>query len=113
MSTTDVAEARLSAAIEANIKELQSVREISAEDLTRSLRQLLDEPTHEIENLIGACERLRETLQTGADCIERSIVDYAKVSRSVIGVTGIIHEAVEKFLSTPDGPAATSSGREP
>ena len=98
MSSTDVAEAR---------------REISAEDLNRSLRQLLDEPMHEIENLIGACERLRETLQTGADCIERSIVDYAKLSRSVIGVTGIIHEAVEKFLSTPDGPAATSSGREP
>ena len=106
MSTTDIAEARLSSAIEENIKELQSGREISAEDLTRSLRQLLDEPTHEIENLIGACERLREALQTRADCIERSIVDYAKL-------TGIVHEAVEKFLNTPDGPAATTSGREP
>jgi len=56
VSSTDVAEAR---------------REISAEDLTRSLRQLLDEPMHEIENLIGACERLRETLQTRADCLRK------------------------------------------
>jgi hypothetical protein len=98
MSTTDVAVSRLSAAVEENIKEFQSGREISAEDIARSLRQLLDEPTHEIENLISACERLRETLQTRADCIERSIVDYAKL-------TGIVHEAVEKFLSMPDAPA--------
>lgn len=109
ISTTDIAEARASVAIEENPDELSSGHEIPAKDLTTSLRQLLDEPRHEIENLIGACERLRETLQIDADCIERSVVRYAKLSRHVMGVTGIIHEAVEKILSRPDAPAATNA----
>ena len=45
MSTTDIAEARLSTAIEENIKELQSGREISAKDLTGSLASLTSRRT--------------------------------------------------------------------
>jgi ElaB/YqjD/DUF883 family membrane-anchored ribosome-binding protein len=69
----------------------------SADDLAALLRRLSDGPTHEIEKLIGALQKLRKRLQDAGSRIQRDIAEYAELSEQIMQLTSIICDGVEKL----------------
>ena len=113
MATTDIAKSPGSGAVGESTNELplddaasrqdeRSDSEISANHLSKLLRQALETPTREIDSLIGEFEMLRKRLQTDANRIERDIIEYAELSQHVMQLTTIISETVRKIPRTPN-----------
>jgi hypothetical protein len=69
----------------------------SADDLAALLRQLSDNPTHEIEKLIEALQALRKQLKNTGSRIQRDIAEYAKLSEQVMQLTSIVCDGVERL----------------
>jgi predicted nucleic acid-binding Zn-ribbon protein len=73
--------------------------EVSAKNLTASLRRALAAPERDIDNLISELDRLQEKLHTDANRIQREIMEYAELSQRVRRMATIISEAMQKIPS--------------
>ena len=78
--------------------------EMRAENLGELLDQVSKNSTGEIDSLIGEFQRLRGTLQTDSERIQREIEEYAALSQQVMQLTKIISENVEKVRASVDRP---------
>ena len=78
--------------------------QIPAENLSDLLGQVAKNSTGEIDSLIGEFQRLRGTLQTDSERIQREIEEYAALSQQVMQLTKIISENVEKVRASVDRP---------
>ena len=78
--------------------------QIPAENLSDLLGQVSKNSTGEIDSLIGEFQRLRGTLQTDSERIQREIEEYAALSQQVMQLTKIISENVEKVRASVDRP---------
>ena len=76
-----------------------------AENLSDLLGRVSKNSTGEIDSLIGEFQRLRGTLQTDSERIQREIEEYAALSQQVMQLTKIISEKnVEKVRASVDRP---------
>ena len=78
--------------------------QIPAENLSDLLGRVSKNSTGEIDSLIGEFQRLRGTLQTDSERIQREIEEYAALSQQVMQLTKIISENVEKVRASVDRP---------
>ena len=78
--------------------------EMPPENLNDLLDRVSKNSTREIDSLIGEFERLRGTLQTDSERIQREIEEYAALSQQVMQLTKIISENVEKVRASVDRP---------
>jgi methyl-accepting chemotaxis protein len=74
------------------------------ENLSDLLGRVSKNSTGEIDSLIGEFERLRRTLQTDRERIQREIEQYAVLSQQVMQLTKTISESVEKVRASVDRP---------
>jgi methyl-accepting chemotaxis protein len=75
-----------------------------AENLSDLLGRVSKNSTGEIDSLIGEFERLRGTLQTDGERIQREIEEYAALSQQVMQLTKTISESVGKVRASVDRP---------
>ena len=78
--------------------------EMPPENFGDALDQVTKTSTGEIDSLIGEFQRLRGTLQTDSERIQRQIEEYAALSQQVMQLTKIISENVEKVRASVDRP---------
>jgi hypothetical protein len=64
-----------------------------------------------VDSLIGEFERLRGTLQTDGERIQREIEEYNALSQLVMQLTKAISESVEKVRASVDRPQGGTSGK--
>jgi methyl-accepting chemotaxis protein len=74
------------------------------ENLSDLLGRVSKNSTGEIDSLIGEFERLRGTLLTDRERIQREIEEYAALSQQVMQLTKTISESVEKVRASVDRP---------
>jgi methyl-accepting chemotaxis protein len=79
--------------------------QMPTENLSDLLGRVSESSTGEIDSLIGEFERLRGTLQTDGERIQREIEEYAALSQQVMQLTKTISESVEKVRASVDRPA--------
>jgi hypothetical protein len=78
--------------------------QMPAENLSDLLGRVSKNSTGEIDSLIGEFQRLRGTLQTDGERIQREIEEYAALSQQVMQLTKTISESVEKVRASVDRP---------
>jgi len=78
--------------------------EVAARNLGDLLRRVSANSTSEIDNLIGELQILRDKLLTDGNRVERSIVEYAALSQSVVDMTRIITESMAQVKKLPAAP---------
>jgi hypothetical protein len=71
--------------------------QMSAGDLTASLRQVSKESIDEIDHLIAELQTLRKKLKTDGDRIERDIMQHAALSEQATKLTKIVFEGVKQL----------------
>jgi methyl-accepting chemotaxis protein len=74
------------------------------ENLSELLGQVSKSSTGEIDSLVGEFARLRGTLQTDGERIQREIEEYKALSDQVMQMTKTISESVEKVRASADRP---------
>jgi methyl-accepting chemotaxis protein len=74
------------------------------ENLSDLLGRVSKNSTGEVDSLIGEFERLRGTLQTDGERIQREIEQYNALSQQVMQLTKAISESVEKVRASVDRP---------
>jgi methyl-accepting chemotaxis protein len=74
------------------------------ENLSELLGRVSKNSAGEIDILIGEFGRLRGTLQTDAERIQREIEEYAALSQQVMQLTKTVSESVEKVRASVDQP---------
>ena len=74
------------------------------ENFSDLLSRVTENSTGQIDSLVGEFARLRETLQTDSERIQRQIEEYAALSKQVMQLTKIISENVEKVRASVDRP---------
>jgi hypothetical protein len=96
---------------QAPIYKLPSARAVEREDdqmptenLSELLGQVSKSSTREIDSLVGEFARLRGTLQTDGERIQREIEEYKALSDQVMQMTKTISESVEKVRASADRP---------
>jgi hypothetical protein len=85
--------------------------QMPAENLSDLLGRVSKNSTGEIDSLIGEFQRLRGTLQTDSERIQREIEEYAALSQQVMQLTKIISENVENVRASLDRPQGGASGK--
>ena len=80
--------------------------QMPAENLSDLLGRVSKNSTGGIDSLIGEFERLRGSLQTDGERIQREIEEYAALSQQVMQLTKTISESVEKVRASADRPAS-------
>ncbi len=70
------------------------------ENLSDLLGRVSKNSTGEIDNLMDDFARLRGTLQTDGERIQREIEEYSRLSQQVMQLTKTISESVEKFRAS-------------
>jgi hypothetical protein len=95
--------------IPAPIYKLPSARATEKEDdhtptenLSKLLGQVSKSSTGEIDSLMGEFARLRGTLQTDGERIQREIEEYNALSQQAMQLTKTISESVEKVRTSAD-----------
>jgi methyl-accepting chemotaxis protein len=78
--------------------------QMPTENLSDMLGQLSNNSTGEIDSLIGEFARLRGTMQTDGERIQREIEEYKALSDQVMQLTKTISESVEKVRASVDQP---------
>jgi hypothetical protein len=78
--------------------------QMPAENLSDLLDRVSKNSTGEIDSLIGEFERLRVTLQTDGERIQREIQEYAALSQQLMQLTKTVSESVEKVRASVDRP---------
>ena len=78
--------------------------QMSGENLSDLLGRVSKNSTGEVDSLIGEFERLRGTLQTDGERIQREIEQYNALSQQVMQLTKAISESVEKVRASVDRP---------
>ena len=78
--------------------------QMPTENLSELLGRVSKNSTGEIDSLIGEFGRLRGTLQTDAERIQREIEEYAALSQQVMQLTKTISESVGKVRASVDRP---------
>jgi hypothetical protein len=78
--------------------------QMPAENLSDLLGRVSENSTGGIDSLIGEFERLRGTLQTDGERIQREIEEYAALSQQVMQLTKTISESVENVRALVDRP---------
>jgi methyl-accepting chemotaxis protein len=78
--------------------------QMPAENLGDLLGRVSENSTGEIDSLIGEFERLRGTLQTDGERIQREIEEYNALSQQVMQLTKAVSESVEKVRASVDRP---------
>jgi ElaB/YqjD/DUF883 family membrane-anchored ribosome-binding protein len=73
----------------------------SADDLAALLRRLSDGPTHEIEKLIDALQKLRKRLQDAGSRIQRDIAEYAELSEQIMQLSPLSAMVWKNSLAAP------------
>jgi hypothetical protein len=68
--------------------------ELTAESVSAYLRRTSAVSCDELDALIGALRRLRETLAGDSDRIEQGIADFATLNQSVIKLTHVVSDGV-------------------
>jgi hypothetical protein len=68
--------------------------ELTAESVSDYLRRTSAVSCDELDALIGALHRLRETLTCDSDRIEQGIADFATLNQSVIKLTHVVSDGV-------------------
>jgi hypothetical protein len=71
--------------------------QMSAGDLTASLRQVSKESIDEIDHLIAELQTLRKKLKTDGDRIERDIMQHAALSEQATKLTKIVFDGVKQL----------------
>ena len=71
--------------------------QMSAGDLTASLRQVSKESIDEIDHLIAELQTLRKKLKTDGDRIERDIMQHAALSEQATKLTKIVFEGAKQL----------------
>jgi len=71
--------------------------ELSADNLDRLLRRVIELSTREVDNLIDELQGLRKQLETDRDRIESEIARHSDLSQGVTQLTGIISDNVKKL----------------
>jgi hypothetical protein len=66
--------------------------------------QVSGESQREIDHLIGGLKHLRQKLDDDGRRVQREIVEYASLSRSVIQMTKIVSEGMTHVKNVPDAP---------
>ena len=74
------------------------------ENLSDLLGRVSENSTGEVDSLIGEFERLRGTLQTDGERIQREIEQYNALSQQVMQLTKAISESVEKVRASVGRP---------
>ena len=87
--------------------------QMPTENLSDLLGRVSENSTGEIDSLIGEFERLRGTLQTDGERIQREIEEYAALSQQVMQLTKTISESVEKVRASVDRHGEKSERRFP
>ncbi len=72
------------------------------ENLSELLGQVSKHSTGEIDSLIGEFERLRGTMQTDGERIQREIEEYKALSDQAMQLAKTISESVEKVRVSAD-----------
>ena len=75
-----------------------------AENLSDLLGRVSKNSTGEIDSLMDEFARLRGTLQTDGERIQREIEEYNALSQQVMQLTKTISESVEKVRASVDRP---------
>ena len=78
--------------------------QMPVENLGDLLGRVSKNSTGEIDSLIGEFQRLRGTLQTDSERIQRGIEEYAALSQQVMQFTKVISESMEKVRASVDRP---------
>jgi hypothetical protein len=78
--------------------------QMPTENLSDLLGRVSKNSTGEIDSLIGEFARLRGTLQTDGERIQREIEEYAALSQQVMQLTKTISESVENVRASADRP---------
>jgi hypothetical protein len=76
--------------------------QMPTENLSELLGRVSNNSTGEIDSLIGEFARLRETMQTDGERIQREIEEYKALSDQVMQLTKTISESVEKVRGSVD-----------
>src|SRR5262249_9782579 len=76
--------------------------QMPTENLSDLLGRVSKNSTGEIDSLISEFGRLRGTLKTDGERIQREIEEYAALSRQVMQLTKTISESVEKVRASVD-----------
>ena len=74
----------------------------SADNLSKSLRRVLEAPMSEVDSLLSELQTLRKALQITSDRIQRDIEEYVALSQHVMQLTTIISESVKKLPGIPN-----------
>ncbi len=78
--------------------------QMPTENLNELLGRVSKDSTGEIDSLVGEFQRLRGTLQTDGERIQREIEEYNALSQQVMQLTKTISESVEKVRASVDQP---------
>ena len=76
----------------------------ATDDLSSLVQRVSGQSTQEIDYLIDGLKSLRKKLDDDGHRVQREIVEYASLSRSVIQLTKIVSEGMTHVKKVPDAP---------